>query len=283
MTSIIFGLGTAVFFACSTLLSDRAVRRIDPWSVVAWVTFFGLIWTTPFLLAGGIPETLTTDVVRWMAVSGLGNVGGLVLTAFALRIGKVGVVAPIVATEGAIAAVVAASLGESIAPIVAFFLLLIVIGVIIAAAGPDPAPIENERPLLAALLATAAALSFGLSLFATGYISGDLPSAWVLLPARLVGSVAIFLPLLLTRRLRITRLALPLVIGMSMTEFLGFWSFSLGAREAVGVTSVLASQFAPIAAVAAYFLFKEKLGRIQIAGVVLLVFSVSALTFVTAQ
>jgi drug/metabolite transporter (DMT)-like permease len=49
------------------------------------------------------------------------------------------------------------------------------------------------------------------------------------------------------------------------------------------VTSVLSSQFAPIAAVAAYFLFKEKLGRIQIAGVVLLVFSVSALTFVTAQ
>ena len=283
MTSIIFGLGTAVFFACSTLLSDRAVRRIDPWSVVAWVTFFGLIWTTPFLLAGGIPETLTTDVVRWMAVSGLGNVGGLVLTGFALRIGKVGVVAPIVATEGAIAAVVAASLGESIAPIVAFFLLLIVIGVIIAAAGPDPAPIEHERPVLAALLATAAALSFGLSLFATGYISDDLPSAWVLLPARLVGSVAIFLPLLLTRRLRITKLALPMVIGMSITEFLGFWSFSLGARDAVGVTSVLASQFAPIAAVAAYFLFKEKLGRIQIAGVVLLVFSVSALTFVTAQ
>jgi drug/metabolite transporter (DMT)-like permease len=283
VTSIIFGLGTAVFFACSTLLSDRAVRRIDPWSVVAWVTFFGLIWTIPFLLTGGIPETLTPDVVRWMAVSGLGNVGGLALTAFALRIGKVGVVAPIVATEGAIAAVLAASLGESIAPIIAFFLFLIVIGVIIAAAGPDPAPIERERPVLAALLATAAALSFGLSLFATGYISGDLPSAWVLLPARLVGSVAIFLPLLLTGRLHITKLALPMVIGMSITEFLGFWSFSLGARDAVGVTSVLASQFAPIAAVAAYFLFKEKLGRIQIAGVVLLVFSVSALTFITAQ
>jgi drug/metabolite transporter (DMT)-like permease len=283
VTSIIFGLGTAVFFACSTLLSDRAVRRIDPWSVVAWVTFFGLIWTTPFLFASGVPEALDANVARWMAVSGLGNVGGLVLAAFALRIGKVGVVAPIVAAEGAIAAVVAAALGESIAPIIAFFLLLIVIGVIIAAAGPDPAPIENERPLLAALLATAAALSFGLSLFATGYISGDLPSAWVLLPARLVGSVAIFLPLLLTRRLRITKLALPMVIGMSITEFLGFWSFSLGAREAVGITSVLSSQFAPIAAVAAYFLFKEKLGRIQIAGVVLLVFSVSALTFVTAQ
>lgn len=282
MTSIVFGLATAVFFACSTLLSDRAVRRIDPWSVVAWVTFFGLILTTPLVIAAGVPDTLNGDVLRWMAVSGIGNVGGLALTAYALRIGKVGIVAPIVATEGAIAAVIAASLGESIAPIIAFFLLLIVIGVIIAAAGPDPAPVEHERPVLAAVLATAAAASFGLSLYATGYISGELPSSWVLLPSRLVGAIAIFIPLLLLRRLQITRIALPMVFAMSITEFLGFWAFSLGARDLVGVTSVLSSQFAPIAAVAAYFLFKEKLGRIQIAGVVLLVFSVTSLTVVTA-
>lgn len=283
MTSIVFGLATAVFFACSTLLSDRAVRRIDPWSVVAWVTFFGLILTTPLVFAAGVPENLNADVLRWMAVSGIGNVGGLALTAYALRIGKVGIVAPVVATEGAIAAVLAASLGESVAPLIAFLLLLIVIGVIIAAAGPDPAPIENERPLLAVGLATAAAFSFGFSLYATGYISGELPSSWVLLPSRLVGTVAIFIPLILMRRLRITKVALPMVFAMSITEFLGFWAFSIGARDAVGVTSVLASQFAPIAAVAAYFLFKERLGRMQIAGVVLLVFSVSALTFASAQ
>jgi multidrug transporter EmrE-like cation transporter len=41
---------------------------------------------------------------------------------------------------------------------------------------------------------------------------------------------------------------------------------------------VLASQFAPIAAVMAYVLFKEKLGRLQITGVVILVAAVTALS-----
>ena len=46
----------------------------------------------------------------------------------------------------------------------------------------------------------------------------------------------------------------------------------------VAVTSVLASQFAPIAAVMAYILFKEKLGKLQITGVVILVAAVTALS-----
>ena len=44
------------------------------------------------------------------------------------------------------------------------------------------------------------------------------------------------------------------------------------------MTSVLSSQFAPIAAIMAYVLFKERLGRAQILGVVVLVGGVTALT-----
>jgi drug/metabolite transporter (DMT)-like permease len=66
---------------------------------------------------------------------------------------------------------------------------------------------------------------------------------------------------------------------MGFTEVLGFVCYAIGAQYQVGVTSVLASQFAPIAAVMAYVLFKEKLGRLQIVGVVILVLAVTALTF----
>jgi drug/metabolite transporter (DMT)-like permease len=41
---------------------------------------------------------------------------------------------------------------------------------------------------------------------------------------------------------------------------------------------VLASQFAPIAAVMAYVLFKERLGRLQVTGVAILVVGVTALS-----
>jgi drug/metabolite transporter (DMT)-like permease len=43
----------------------------------------------------------------------------------------------------------------------------------------------------------------------------------------------------------------------------------------------MASQFAPIAALLAYFIFREKLGRLQITGVAILVVSVTALTLVS--
>lgn len=281
MISILFGLGTAVCFASSSLLSSRAVRIIGPWSVTAWTMLVGLVITFPFLIPAGIPDNLGQSS-GWMLVSGAGNVLGIVLAGMAFRVGKVGVVAPILATEGAIAAVVSALLGESIAPIVAFLLLVIVVGIVVSAIAPDPAPVANERPLFAAGVATAAAFSFGLSLYATGSISDELPIAWVLLPARLIGLIALVVPLVIMGRLLITRRSAPMVVGMGILEVVGFTSFAIGAQYQVAVTSVMASQFAPIAAVMAYLLFRERLGRLQITGVVILVLAVTALTWVVS-
>ena len=277
MISIVFGLLTAVFFASSSLMSSRAVKVIGSASSVAWVMLVGLVITTPFVIAAGVPAEVAPNI-GWLVVAGAGNVAGILMAGLAFRVGKVGVIAPILATEGAIAAVIAAILGESIAPIVAFLLLVIVGGIVLSAIAPDPEPLEHERPIVAVALATVGALLFGVSLYAAGSLSGDLPIAWVLLPARLVGTVALFVPLLLLRRLRITRGTVPLVVAMGFTEVFGFVCYAIGAQYQVGVTSVLASQFAPIAAVMAYVLFKERLGRLQIAGVAVLVVAVTALS-----
>ena len=278
MISIVFGLLTAVFFASSSLFSSRAVKVIGSWSAVAWTMLVGLLITLPFLFASGVPAAVSENV-GWLLVAGIGNVAGLVLAGLAFRVGKVGVITPILATEGAIAAVIAAILGESIAPVVAFLLLVIVGGIVIAAVAPDPEPLDHERPVLAVLLATGGAVVFGLSLYAAGSLSGDLPIAWVLLPARLVGVIALTIPLALSRRLLLTRGTAPLVVGMGLAEVIGFTCFAIGAQYQVAVTSVLASQFAPIAAVMAYVLFKEKLGALQITGVAILVTAVTALSF----
>lgn len=277
MISIVFGLLTACFFASSSLLSSRSVKIIGSASSVAWAMLVGLVITLPFVFLSGVPANLSASI-PWMVVAGLGNVIGILIAGFALRVGKVGVVAPILACEGAISAVIAAILGESIAPIIAFLLLVIVGGIVLSAVAPDPEPLAHERPVVAVLLATAAAACFGLSLFAAGNLSDELPISWVLLPARLAGVLLILLPLLLTRRLQITRSTAPLVVAMGFTEVIGFICFAIGAQYQVAVTSVLASQFAPIAAIAAYFLFKEKLGRMQILGVVVLVIGVAALS-----
>ena len=276
--SIVCGLGTAVMFAASSLLSSRAVKIISPWSVVAWMMLVGLIVTVPFVLWSGVPNDLTGENVGWLLATGIGNVIGIVLVAMAFRIGKVGIIAPVVATEGALAAVIAALLGEPIAPIVGLLLLVIVCGVVLAAISPDPAPLVHEHPILAVVLSTCAALVFGISLYAAGHLSGELPISWVLLPARLVGVVAITVPLALSRRLQLTRATVPMVVGMGLAEVVGFTLFSIGAQVEVAITSVLASQFAPIAAILAFVLFKERLGRLQITGVAIVVVAVAALS-----
>jgi len=277
VVSVVFGLLTACFFASSSLMSSRTVKVIGSPSSLAWMMLVGLVVTTPFVFAAGVPEQLSASL-PYLAVAGIGNVVGILVAGYALRVGKVGIVAPILATEGAIAAVLAALAGESIAPIVAFLLMVIVGGIVLSAVAPDPEPLEHERPLMAVLLATGAAVCFGASLFSTGFVSDDLPIAWVLLPARLLGVVALLIPLLLLRRLRITRGTAPLVVAMGITEVLGFTCFAIGAQYQVAITSVLSSQFAPIAAIMAYLLFKERLGRTQILGVVVLVGGVTALT-----
>ena len=268
MVTIVLGLLTASFFASTSLMSSRSVKVIGSGSSLAWTMLVGLVITVPFAVVSGVPTNLGSSA-PWMVAAGLGNVVGILLAGFALRVGKVGVVAPILATGGAISALISALLGESIAPLVAFLLLVIVGGIVLSAVAPDPAPLAHERPVYVVMITSLAALCLGVGLFATGNISDDLPLAWVLLPLILAG------------RLRLTRATAPLVIAMGFTEVLGFVCFAIGAESQLAVMSVFASQFAPIAAIAAYVLFKERLGALQIAGIVVIVAGVSALSVTT--
>ena len=75
-----------------------------------------------------------------------------------------------------------------------------------------------------------------------------------------------------------TRDALPLVLVSGVCEVLGFALFAFGSRHGIAVSAVLASQFGAIAAVAAYFLFRERLAPVQLAGVAVIVAGVGTLS-----
>jgi drug/metabolite transporter (DMT)-like permease len=72
------------------------------------------------------------------------------------------------------------------------------------------------------------------------------------------------------------------VVTAGIAEVVGFALFAVGSRHGVAVAAVLASQFAAIAAVAAYFLFRERLTRVQVAGVATIVIGVAVLTALQA-
>lgn len=282
MIAVVLGLTTALAWSVSTVSSSRSVKVLDQYSVVAWAMLIGLVLTLPFALGGGIPPALSGMNLLWFALAGLGNMGGLLLVYAAFKIGKVGLVAPVAATEGAVAAVISSVLGESLAPLVVLALAVIVVGVVISSVAPDPAPIEHERPVRAVLLATCSAVVFGLALYSIGRLSGELPVAWASLPPRLAGVVVLVIPLAIMGRLRMNRAAAPYVVTTGIMEVVGFTSFAFAARDSVAIASVLASQFATLAAVIAYVVYRERLGRLQILGVALVVGGVSALALLSA-
>ena len=281
MIPILGGLGAAAAWAAATLCASRASRMIGSGSTLGWVMLLGLVVTAPLALATGVPPGLDATSAGWLTVLGLGSVLGLGLAYAALRIGKVGVVAPIVSTEGAIGAMIAVVAGERIAPGAGAMLGIIVIGVVLASVAPDPGGSTRQRGR-AALLAIGAAVLFGVSLYAAGRAGEDLPVAWVLLPSRVVGLVAVVLPLLVAGKLQMTAKSLPLVVIGALAEIGGLAAFTLGAREGIAISVVIASQYAAFAALGAYLLFRERLTPLQVTGVAAIAGGVAALSALTA-
>jgi drug/metabolite transporter (DMT)-like permease len=279
MIAILGGIGAAAVFATATLCSSRSTRMIGAGPVLAWVMILGTLIVVPWAAVEGVPEDLDGPSIAWLAVAGCGNVAGLLLAYSALRLGKVGIVAPVVSTEGAIAAVIAVIAGEQISAGVGVTLGVIAVGILLAASTREAQETRVEAAdWIVALYAFAAAVSFGFSLYATARVSADLPIAWALLPARVVGLAVVALPLVLTGRLALTRPAVPLVVASGIAEVVGFTLFAIGARHGIAVSAVLASQFGAIAAGAAFVLFRERLSRVQLVGVVVIVAGVSVLS-----
>jgi drug/metabolite transporter (DMT)-like permease len=256
---------------------------IDPRAVVAWVMLVGLLITAPLAAADGIPSHLGGSA-GWLVLAGGGNVAGLIFIYFALRIGQVALVAPLASTEGAIAAVIALSAGESLAPSIGVTLAVVVVGIALSSVpGADrslhESPGRHSRVVLYALLAAG---TFGASLYATGRAGAEVPSSWVVLSARLIGVVVLVLPLGLSGLLRLTRPALPLVVISGICEVLGFYSYTAGARHGIAVAAVLSSQFASLAALAGYVVLHERLSRTQLVGVATVVVGVAVLSALRA-
>ena len=278
--------------------------------VLAWVMIVGVVVGLPIAAVSPSPATLEPSTLALLGLAGVCYVVALQLTYAALRIGKVSIVAPILATEGAVAALIAVALGDQIGLIAAIMLAVIAFGVVLSTLEPGrsdvpagdfdlvadaidgPTPVDRtvptatgERPIdarRAAIFSVVAAVVFGIGLFAAGRSAALVPVAWVALSARLVGIVAVVIPLLLQRRMSLTRAALPLVVIAGAGEVLGSMLSAWGSRESIAITAVMGSQFAAFAAVAAYFLFGERLGRLQIAGVVLIIGGVTVLAAATA-
>jgi drug/metabolite transporter (DMT)-like permease len=308
--AILGGLAAAVLWATATLASSRSSRMIGSRVVLGWIMIVGTVVGLPLALATGVPRDVDPSTVPLVVLAGICYSGGLYATYKALTIGKVSIVAPIVATEGAVGAMIAVALGDPLSLIAALLLVVIAGGVVLSAIEPARpgvpagdlelaadaldgparddarARIADHAALVAddaartratVLYSVAGALAFGVGLVAAGKAAADIAPIWVAVGARFVGLAIVALPLVAQRRLTLTRQALPLVIIAGIGEIIGSTAAAWGSTDSIPISAVLGSQFAAIAAVVAFLLFRERLSRTQVAGVVLIVGGVTAL------
>lgn len=276
VTALLGGFGAALAWATGTLCATASSRRIGGMPTLAWVMLSGFVVAAPIAATSGWPEGLDGQAAVWLALAGLGNVGGLALLYTAMRGSEIGVLASIASTEGALAALMAIVSGERPAAITMIGFVPLLAGVVLIALGPsaalrDPAP--GRRRAIA--LAAASAVMFGLSLFAAGHASEDVPLGWVALPARVVGVVVLAgLIGAGVRPLVGLRLGLLALIA-GVLEVLGILSFAWGARDGIAVTAVISSQFSALTALGGFLLFRERLVRRQVMGVAVLAIGVA--------
>jgi drug/metabolite transporter (DMT)-like permease len=303
MIAVLGGLGAALLWGSGTVASARSSRVIGPAATLGWVMVIALAITVPAALLTAPTPPLEPRMLVWLTLAGLGNVLGLLLVYRGLRIGKIGIVTSATSTEGAVAAVIAVLAGATIAPEAAVTMAFIVLGVVLAAssseegveaAQPEPFDVDAELAGVpayaavpgssrrAALHGLAAAAVFGIGLYARAEIAAELPLVWAVLPAPVAGTLLVALPLAARGRMELSLPAVPLVLFVAFAEVVGTASFAFGARENVGIAAVLASQFAVVSAVLAYFLFGERLTRLQRVGVFVVAVGVAVLTALQA-
>jgi drug/metabolite transporter (DMT)-like permease len=285
MIGLLGGLGAALSWAFAALTAARASRAIKATPTLGWVMLIGLIVILP-TLAFFDPSRLSGRTIAYLSVAGVANVGGLALEYLALRVGNIGVIAPVCSTEGAIAAVIAAIFGQVPSIGVLVTLGVIAVGVVLSVMADDSAEDDGHHvashPTRAAFLSMGTAILFGINLYALARAGNEASVVWTVWPARIVGTFAVALPLALSGNLPLPRRVWPFVLGAGVAEVTGILSYSVGSHHGVAVPAVVGSQFAGLAALGGFLLFHERITRRQITGLVVIAAGVAALAALQA-
>jgi drug/metabolite transporter (DMT)-like permease len=275
---VLAGLTAAVMWGLSTVVASRSTKVLGSQGALAWVMLIGGAVTLALAPLSGVPHGISAPAWAWAVAAGVGSTFGLSMMYRALQIGKVGVVAPIASTEGALAALLSIALGERVTVGVAVCLGVIAAGVFVVTMRGAATDV-HVRP---SLYAVVAACSFGVGLVGSSKAGHELGALWTILVARLVGVSVIAGPLIVRRTLPRPGRALGMVAFSAFAELIGFAAFIGGSRHGVAIPAVLASQFAAVAAATSYLVFGERLGIRQRAGAAVILAGVAALSLLRA-
>ncbi|MGA0121807.1 MAG: EamA family transporter [Gaiellales bacterium] len=272
---ILIGLASAILWGAAGVFGGLAARRLGGFRTIAFGMLAGLAVALPLALATGTPGR--TDPAALAAVAAVAAFGlvGLFLVYAAMRRGSISVVAPISATYGGVAALLAIATGEPTSPFAIGGLALAVLGAVLAARGDSSAPGATRGDLrVAALLAGGAAVLWGIQLWLGAQVQDEVGPVWIAAGMRIAGVIAISIPVLARAPRVVDRRALPLAMVAGVGEVFGFTLYLVASGYGVAQAAVLTGQYGTVAALIGVFVLKERLQRVQVIGVGLIVIAV---------
>ena len=276
---ILLGIIAAAVWGIAGVAGGLASRRVGPTKAIAWAMLLGMVVAVPLALASGAPGRVDVRTGLWILLISACMLGGLVCVYAGMRYGSISVVAPISATYGGVAALIAILAGDPVTGLAIGALSLAVIGAVLASRGETATPgaaYSNQR--VAALLGAGAALLWGVQLWAGGQIEDDLGASWLVASARMIGVVVVTLPLLFRGDLRVDRKVLPYLFVAGIGEVCGFTLYLVDSQYGIAQAAVLTGQYGTVAALIGIFVLKERLQFTQIVGLVLIVVAVIGLS-----
>ena len=275
-SALLLGGAGALCWGGAALVTAPSSRALGASRAVLWLGIVGVPFGLVLAIAGG-PLRVRTDEVPALVGAGVFLLVATQLWSLLVGRGKVSIAAPIVACDGAVAALAAVAAGHRLPAGAYAGLALMVLGLIVISGG-GAAPETGDPPAgptfsraMTVAVAVLAAGCYGGMLFCAGEIEGTSP-LWTVTLARAMATVgALALCLAQGVRLLPNRAGLPFAAAAGILDFGAFSLFVAGARHDPAIAAVAVSQYGAVAVLAAVAFLGERLTRRQSVAVVVLV------------
>jgi inner membrane transporter RhtA len=263
---------TALMWGIMEVLLLRVAKQAGAFTVALWLSVLGGLLALPIAIVSGPLDDRGQLVLA--LVPGLLGVGATFLYLVALRVGKLTVVSPTVATSGGVGAVLAVVfLDERFQAVVALAVMASVVGVVLASA-------SGRGGVTGAGWAVPAALLFGAYTTTLAVSAERVGPMWAVLGYR-AATLLVLVPAGVVMgglRLSLPREVRAPVVAAALLETTGFAAFSVAlGLGPVAIVSVVMAQFTTVAVVLAAVVLRERLRPHQWAGVAIVIGSVVAL------
>ncbi len=279
MLGITLGLFSALTWGLGGLVGTNATRLLGTNRTMAWSTITGFIVVLiPALVTG--PHTLPEPkTLLWLASGAVGSMFGLWTMMLAYRHGALSVVAPIIACEGAVIAVMSVVLGNPLELLTGLMLVIATMGAAIVVHGTRGGEGPRETPPIAIIASVASAVFFGIGLYSAAVAADDVGPFFPSLITRILGLVVITAPVLLVARAGIgNKVGLRWALAGGALDVGGMLFFVAAAQAGdVSIAGVLSSQAAAISTVLGLIVLRERMSRGQRLGFAMIIVAVTAL------